>query len=123
MARSNRQQRRRAQRGRGHDPVIPPPVTAMSGILPGLPGGPPYNTDEERAAVMDEVYAAVRELHPGDEARKVQIERLGISGRRVLRHKREAVPGIGEGVLLGEFEEERPRGRLDIGSDGVVFFT
>lgn len=82
-------------------------MPAMLGILPGLPGGAPYNTAAEKAAVMDEVFEAVKELHPGDEQRKEERERLRIPAERKLRYKREAVPGIGKGVVLGEFEDDR----------------
>jgi hypothetical protein len=103
--RSNRAQRRRAQRGRQHPHI---PLAEAPGILPGLPGGAPYNTEEARAAVMDEVMAAVRELHPGDEQRRQEQERLGITGYRRQRYKRADSPTGGQGVVLGEFEDDRP---------------
>lgn len=106
MARSNRAQRRRATAR--HIPASYSSA-ALAGALPGLPGGVPYVTDEERAAFAADRLSALEELHPGFEARRVQIERLGIAGRLVVRHAREAAPdGLGQGVLLGEFEEDVP---------------
>lgn len=75
-------------------------------ILPGLPGGPPYTPQAVKDAIMGEHLDALLSVEPWMLQRSRDARRWGLPVEtRRLRHVREEIPGIGSGVLLGEFTD------------------
>jgi hypothetical protein len=87
---------------------------AALAIAPGLPGGPPYTPQAVKEAVMEAQLEALLSVEPWMAQRQIDARRWGtpVTTRR-LRHVREDVPGVGAGVLLGEFTDApAPRSKL-----------